>query len=72
VHVSLNAPNTLIQEVVRAFFSGWYTELVTALPTVEQGFVRPPAGPGLGLELQPDVRRRGDAHVHSATLATTG
>ena len=72
VHVSLNAPNTLIQEVVRAFFSGWYTELVTALPTVEQGFVRPPAGPGLGLELQPEVRRRGDAHVRSATLATTG
>ena len=26
-HVSLHAPNALIQECVRAFFSGWYTEL---------------------------------------------
>jgi L-alanine-DL-glutamate epimerase-like enolase superfamily enzyme len=69
VHVSLNAPNTLIQEVVRAFFTGWYGELVTALPKVENGFVRPPDGPGLGLELRPEVRQRGDAHVRSSTMA---
>ena len=69
VHLSLNAPNTLIQEVVRAFFTGWYGELVTALPKVENGFVRPPDGPGLGLELRPEVRQRGDAHVRSSTMA---
>ena len=40
VHLSLNAPNALIQEMVRAFFTGWYTELVSGLPVVENGTVR--------------------------------
>jgi len=29
VHLSLNAPNTLVQEVVRAFYFDWYGEIVT-------------------------------------------
>src|SRR5450830_1815092 len=33
-HLSLHAPNALIQESVRAFYRGWYQELVTELPTV--------------------------------------
>ena len=43
-HLSLNAPNALIQEIVRAFYTGWYSELVTELPRVEKGFAipRPP------------------------------
>jgi L-alanine-DL-glutamate epimerase-like enolase superfamily enzyme len=36
-HFSLHARNALIQESVRAFYSGWYTELVTELPTDHQG-----------------------------------
>ena len=35
-HFSLHARNTLIQEIVRAFYTGWYTELVTALPDGEK------------------------------------
>ena len=31
-HFSLHARNALIQESVRAFYTGWYTELVTELP----------------------------------------
>ena len=57
-HLSLNAPNALVQESVRAFYNGWYADVVTALPKVEQGFVTTPEGPGLGCELMPDIDQR--------------
>ena len=60
-HLSVHAPNALIQESVRAFYTGWYTEVTTALPVIENGMVRPPEGPGLGMDLVPDIRRRADA-----------
>ncbi|VWX62077.1 Mandelate racemase/muconate lactonizing enzyme family protein [Burkholderiales bacterium 8X] len=62
-HLSLHAPNALIQESVRAFFSGWYTELVTELPKVENGMISLGDKPGLGLELLPDLHLRADATV---------
>ncbi|MEM9624744.1 MAG: mandelate racemase/muconate lactonizing enzyme family protein [Pseudomonadota bacterium] len=62
-HLSLNAPNALIQESVRAFYSGWYGELVTALPRIENGYIHPMDGPGLGTKLLPDIVKRKDAHV---------
>jgi L-alanine-DL-glutamate epimerase-like enolase superfamily enzyme len=60
-HLSINAPNALIQETVRAFYTGWYRELVTALPTIEHGMIAPPPGPGLGIELRPELWERADA-----------
>ncbi|MGG5819461.1 mandelate racemase/muconate lactonizing enzyme family protein [Falsiroseomonas sp. HW251] len=60
-HFSLHAPNALIQESVRAFYTGWYTELVTDLPVVADGKVRVSDAPGLGIELQPGVADRPDA-----------
>ena len=62
-HLAMNVRNCFIQEMVRAFYFGWYRELVTDLPTVEHGMIRPPAGPGLGLKLLPEVLRRKDCHV---------
>jgi galactonate dehydratase len=63
-HVSLHARNTLIQESVRAFYSGWYKELVDALPLVANGSVTIDfTRAGLGLDLLPDVLRRKDATV---------
>jgi L-alanine-DL-glutamate epimerase-like enolase superfamily enzyme len=66
-HLSLNAPNALVQESVRAYHRTWYGDLVTALPKIEHGMVGVPDGPGLGLELVPDIdktftvaRRRSD------------
>ncbi|MGC9371263.1 MAG: mandelate racemase/muconate lactonizing enzyme family protein [Paracoccaceae bacterium] len=56
-HLSLNAPNALIQESVRAFYNTWYRDLVTALPQVKDGMITVPPGPGLGLELSPDLDR---------------
>ena len=52
VHLSLNCPNTLVQETVRAFTTGWYREVVTELPEIRDGFVYPMTGPGLGTRLQ--------------------
>lgn len=56
-HLSLNAPNALVQESVRAFLRGWYADLVTALPPVTDGMITVPPGPGLGLDLNPDIDR---------------
>jgi galactonate dehydratase len=57
-HLSLNAPNALIQESVRAFYNGWYKDVVTALPKVTNGFITVPPGAGLGLKLQDDLDSR--------------
>ena len=62
-HLSLHAPNALVQESVRAFFTGWYKELVTELPVVENGMISLNKKPGLGLELLPDLHKRADAVV---------
>jgi Enolase C-terminal domain-like len=68
VHLSLNVPNALIQETVRAFFTGWYTELVSGLPVVEGGRVRLGSErPGLGVELLPGLTERKDATVRRST-----
>jgi galactonate dehydratase len=60
VHTSFSQPNTLIQESVRSFYRGWYSELVTAVPHIADGHVYPMQGPGLGLELRPEVMARDD------------
>ena len=56
-HLSLNAPNALIQESVRAYLRTWYGDLVSTLPPVANGHITVPEGPGLGLELNPDLDR---------------
>jgi len=63
VHMSFSQPNTLIQESVRAFYNGWYKELVTVVPTISNGFVYPMEGPGLGTELLPSVYELADLIV---------
>jgi len=63
VHFSIWAPNTLVQESVRAFYSGWYNELVTYVPKPVQGYFGKPPGPGIGVELLPELWKRKDASV---------
>lgn len=67
-HLSINQPNALTQETVRAYYTGWYKELVTKLPEVSDGHVSPPEGPGLGTELLPDLHERPDAHLVTSNL----
>jgi len=65
-HLSLNAPNALVQESVRAFYRTWYRDLVTALPEVRDGMIGVPPGPGLGLDLASDIDR-----AYTTTRRTT-
>ncbi len=62
-HLSLNAPNALVQETVRAFYTGWYGDLVTTLPNIERGMISVSMEPGHGVELRPELTTRADAHV---------
>ena len=58
LHLALNAPNAIFQEVVRAYYTGWYKELVTELPRIETGEAYAMTGPGLGTALLPGLKQR--------------
>jgi L-alanine-DL-glutamate epimerase-like enolase superfamily enzyme len=69
IHMSFSQPNTLIQESVRAFYKGWYRELVTEVPRIEGGYIYPMEGPGLGTELVPQFFERSDLTVRVSEAA---
>jgi galactonate dehydratase len=60
-HLAVNAPNALVQETVRAYYTGWYPEVVTEIPQIENGRIKPPSGAGLGTALQPGIASRDGA-----------
>lgn len=66
--LSATLPNVNYQEAVRAYYSGWYTEIVADLPPVIQGKVSPLEGPGLGLSLRRELFARPDAIARSSRL----
>jgi len=68
VHLSAASPNTLVQEVVRAFYHGWYQELAIDLPPLQNGHIRPLEKPGIGVRLRPGLAERPDAHVRVSSL----
>ncbi len=67
VNLSVSLPNVVIQEAVRAYYEGWYREVLTALPMVEKGTVAPPEGAGLGTALQADFLRRPTTRARRST-----
>jgi galactonate dehydratase len=69
VHLEYAVPIVHIQEVVQAYLHGVYPNLVTTVPRVEQGTIRPPEEPGLGTRLLPDLGKRSDATVRTTTAA---
>ena len=64
-HLTLNAPNAMVMESVRAFYSSWYSELAEGFPVVEEGHIHlpDPNAPGLGAQLRPETFRRADASL---------
>jgi galactonate dehydratase len=68
VHLSASCPNTLVQEVVRAFYHGWYQELAIDLPPLKNGSIAPLDKPGIGVRLRPGLADRADAHVRISSL----
>lgn len=67
-HVVTSIPNGFVQEVARAFYHGWYTDVAVGVPEIAGGVIRPAPAPGHGVELTPEflaapttIRRRTDA-----------
>jgi len=58
VHFCQATTNAYVQEIVRAFYYGWYAEIVNKLPPIENGEITSPEGHGLGLELLHDFKKR--------------
>ena len=66
-HLCQATPNAMIQEGVRAYYLGWYQDVLTELPRVDHGYVAAPGGPGLGTRLRPDFATRPDVTVRAST-----
>ena len=65
-HLALCTPNCFIQEMVRAFYFGWYPEVVEGLPVLQDGELAGSEAPGIGVELRPEVLARPDCHRRSS------
>ena len=63
LHLAAHATNTWMQEIVRAFTLGFYTELVDHPFVVENGRMQPPQRPGLGAALRPEALERDDCQI---------
>ncbi|MCH2293193.1 MAG: mandelate racemase/muconate lactonizing enzyme family protein, partial [SAR324 cluster bacterium] len=68
VHFCQATKNAYVQEIVRAFYYGWYDEIVTQLPPINNGWIESPQGPGLGLELLPDFKKRKTTSIRSTSV----
>jgi L-alanine-DL-glutamate epimerase-like enolase superfamily enzyme len=62
-HLCASTPNVMIMETVRAFYLGFYADLVEPNIDVRDGHLYVPDGPGLGTALRPEVWERPDATV---------
>ena len=67
-HLALHVPNALVMESVRAFYKGWYNDIATGLPVVENGMLRLHEAPGHGIELMPGLAKRDGAVSHRSAL----
>jgi L-alanine-DL-glutamate epimerase-like enolase superfamily enzyme len=71
LHLALNARNAVFQESVRAFYRGWYKDVVTVLPSLTDGAFGPIGGPGLGTELRGSFLSRPDLVRRVTSLGST-
>lgn len=60
MHLGAHIPNLFFVESVRAFYKSYFTVLSDYAPTVEDGCMAVPDGPGLGVSLRDDVLSRDD------------
>jgi galactonate dehydratase len=68
IHFMLHIPNALVMEVVRAYFSSWYKDILTELPQVKDGFIYGLPGPGLGTRLLPGLLDRPGVQVKRSAV----
>ncbi len=62
-HLMLHIPNAMIMETVRAYYDGWYNEVMTQPLAIREGMITLSDRPGLGTALRDEVLNRPDAHM---------
>ncbi|HLW91283.1 MAG TPA: mandelate racemase/muconate lactonizing enzyme family protein [Roseiarcus sp.] len=67
-HLSLNAPNALVQESVRAYYRTWYQDLAIGLPEMKDGQISVGRQPGHGIDLHPDLGKRFTVETRTTAL----
>jgi L-alanine-DL-glutamate epimerase-like enolase superfamily enzyme len=64
LHLAANVTNLYILESVRRHYDDEYRGLVTTTYPARDGGFDLPSGPGLGVELAPEILQRSDATIH--------
>lgn len=62
-HICMNIPNAMLMETLRPFLEGWYRQVLSPAPSVVDGYLLAPEGPGLGTQLRSEVLQRSDASI---------
>jgi galactonate dehydratase len=62
-HLMLHIPNAMIMETVRAYYEGWYNDVMTERIPISEGMLTLPERPGLGTALREEVLQRSDVHI---------
>lgn len=63
LHLLFASTNALVMESVRAYTRGFYNDILTALPRIENGYAYADSQPGLGAELRPELLARDDVTI---------
>jgi L-alanine-DL-glutamate epimerase-like enolase superfamily enzyme len=64
----LHIPNAMIVETVRAYYEGWYNDVMTERIPISDGMLSLAERPGLGTKLRPEVLSRPDVHIEISDL----
>ena len=68
-HLMLHIPNAMIMETVRAYYEGWYNDVMTEKIPISEGMLTLPEKPGLGTALREEVLQRPDVHVEVSDIS---
>ena len=67
-HLALATPACPMQEIARAYYLGWYRDMVDGLPELHEGRLRLADRPGLGVALRPECLRAEGTSVRRSAL----
>ena len=65
-HLMLHIPNAMILETVRAYYNGWYNDVVTGRIPINAGMLSLPEKPGLGVALREEALTWPDARIEKS------
>ena len=67
VHLSMHHPATFGQEIVRAYYHGWYQDVAVGLPALSGGEIGADDTPGHGVELRPEFLSDAGTTIRTTT-----